>query len=578
MKILSLHNGHNATAAFMENGVIKHCISEERFCRIKNKGGFPKNAIEYILKDENISASELDSIVISGRHPTNQFFNENIRPSGFTAKIRRWLISLENSSKIINKLYVFLRRYFGFHRRAERDRLLMDKKIAEVLGVSVEKILRFDHHLCHAATVYYGLCDQKDRWLVITVDGGGDEVSATINIAENGDIKPIAKTPVDYSLGCFYSAITEYMGMKPLEHEYKVMGLAPYASDYVVDKTYQVLKKLIWLNKEKLAWESQVRNPFYADFIEKNLWHHRFDQVAGATQKLTEELLVDLLKSAVAKTGIKNIALSGGVFMNVKANMRLAQLAEVDKLEIFPSCGDESLPIGAAYLYAVKSGVPSHNLKQITDLYFGTGYNDEELRQALKNFGAYEKYAVSESSDVDAETAKLLAENKIVARFCGRSEWGARALGNRSIMANASNQENIKIINEQIKGRDFWMPFAASVLIERSGDYLVNPKNISAPYMIMAFTTKPLAKEHLRAGLHPYDLTCRPQIVEEKHNPSYYRVLKEYEKLTGMGGFLNTSFNLHGEPLVESPTDALKTFEQSGLRYLVLENFIISKK
>jgi len=580
MRIVSFHNGHNSTAAYFDGNSIKYSISEERFSKIKNQGGFPQLAINYVLSKNDVKPTDVDTYVVCGNHPTNQFFSETKIKLDWLSKVKGFLISLENQFSLIMYINNFLRKYYGFgsDKRVNARVAEMNHLVAEKLKISVSKIKRFDHHLCHAATVYYGLCDLQENWLIITVDGGGDDYSMTVNIGEKGKIRTIAKTPVAYSLGCFYSAITEYMGMKPLEHEYKVMGLAAYVHPQIIERSYTVFKKLIWLDADSLEFRSAVRNPYYYQYLEKNLKKHRFDQIAGAAQKITEEILIDLVRLAIRKTGIKNVALSGGVFMNVKANMKIMEIPEIEKLEIFPSCGDDSLPIGAAYLAAIEGGQDAYELEKVVNIYLGTEYTDVEVEKTLKDFDCFNKYNVIKCDNINEEVAKLLADNKIVARFSGRSEWGARALGNRSILANASNRDNIKIINDQIKGRDFWMPFAASILKDRAKDYIINEKNINAPYMILAFETRELAKKHLLAGLHPYDFTCRPQFVNEKQNPGYYELLKKYEELTGMGGILNTSLNLHGEPLVEDPADAIRTLENSGLQYLALENYLIRKK
>jgi carbamoyltransferase len=188
-----------------------------------------------------------------------------------------------------------------------------------------------------------------------------------------------------------------------------------------------------------------------------------------------------------------------------------------------------------------------------------------------------EGYKVERAADIEEKIAELLERHVIVARLAGRMEYGARALGNRSILANPSNVDSVRVINEQMKNRDFWMPFAGTLLEERADDYLENPKKIFSPHMMLAYRTKPLAKKELRAAIHPYDFTIRPQILRESYNPSYYRILKAFEKRTGIGGVLNTSFNLHGFPIVLGPKEAWHAFENSGLTHLAMENHLISK-
>lgn len=577
MRILGIHTGHTATAAYLRDGEITHCISEERFSRVKNGEGYPGRAIDQILQEEGITSDELDVVVVCGLHPTASLYEaEGLSRSKSIQKFKYQVMWWEQYSPFLRRMGDSYVRHFGFQKRVEPQRQFVDRQLAQRLGVRVDKIQRFDHHFCHVATAYYGLCDQTKEWLIVTVDGGGDEVSATVSIGRGRSIETVARTPVSSSLGVLYSAVTDYLGMKPLEHEYKVMGLAPYAHPEMVARSLKVLKRLIWLDEESLQWRSCVRNPVYYRFLKTYLERHRFDQVAGAAQQLTEELLCALVISSIKKTGIRNVAVAGGVFLNVKANLRLAQLPDVEEFVVFPSPGDESLPIGGAFLaYVAQTNMLP---KKITTLYLGPSYTENRVKEALVKGRCFERYDIKEYDEPEREVARLLAANQIVARFAGRMEWGARALGNRSILAHPANRDNVRVINEQIKGRDFWMPFAPSILKERATSYLVNPKGVPAPYMIVSFKTTPQGRDVLGAAIHPYDFTVRPQVVEQSFNPSYWKLIQEFERLTGIGAVLNTSFNLHGDPIVCTPDDALYTFEHSGLHHLNLERFILTKR
>ena len=213
----------------------------------------------------------------------------------------------------------------------------------------------------------------------------------------------------------------------------------------------------------------------------------------------------------------------------------------------------------------------------LQDLYWGPQYTDEEIGRAAERFKFSASVQCSHSEPIEPRVAALLAEGKVVARFAGREEFGARALGNRSILANPSDPAVVREINEAIKARDFWMPFAPSMLAARNGQYVVNPKHVSSPYMILSFDTTD-RRDDIRAAIHPFDFTARPQEVSAAWNPSYHAVLAEFERLTGIGGVLNTSFNLHGYPIVSSPEDALDVFDRSGLRYLAIGNWLVAKR
>jgi len=259
-------------------------------------------------------------------------------------------------------------------------------------------------------------------------------------------------------------------------------------------------------------------------------------------------------------------------------------MPEVNSLTITPSSGDESIAIGNVVCgYAKLHNYDVSGLKKIENLYLGSVYSDEEIKQSIEMYDFCKTCDVTyfdpgKGEVIEKKVAEILANNSVVGRFKGRAEWGARALGNRSILANPSSRDNVKLINEMIKGRDFWMPFATSLLYERRHDYLELEKVDYAPFMAITFPTKELAHKELIAALHPYDLTSRPQMVKKEVNPDYHALISEYERLTGAGGILNTSFNLHGEPNVETPLDALRTFELSGLPHVAIGNYLISKR
>jgi carbamoyltransferase len=273
--------------------------------------------------------------------------------------------------------------------------------------------------------------------------------------------------------------------------------------------------------------------------------------------------------------------LGGGVFMNVKANMLLAQEDWVEDLFAFPSCGDESNAVGAAYLgylqECARRGVPPAP-QPFGPPYLGPGVTDAEVEAVLRERRLEGRYKVAWHDRIEEKIAELLVSDGVVARCFGRMEFGARALGNRSILANPADRRVVGLINRMIKNRDFWMPFAPTVLEERADEYLVNPKRLQSPYMMLALPTRASTRESIIAAIHPHDGTARPQILVEAWNPEYYAVIREFQRRTGVGAVLNTSFNLHGEPIVCSAADAVDTFERSGLPHLAVGHWLISKK
>ena len=263
--------------------------------------------------------------------------------------------------------------------------------------------------------------------------------------------------------------------------------------------------------------------------------------------------------------------------MNVKASQRVAALPEIGKFYVVPSAADESCAIGSA-VWGSKQLAPNIPIQPLKDLYLGVEYKDADIEKAIKAMNADQRYIISKPENVNREVGKLLASNHIVARCSGRMEWGARALGNRSILANASDFRNLQQINDAIKSRDFWMPLTPSVLDTDMPKYIQNHDRLFAPYMCVTFDSKPAARQDLAAAIHPRDLTVRPQHLLKEWNPDYYEVISVFKELTGIGGVLNTSFNLHGEPNVCSPEDAIRTVDNSGLNYLTMGSYLLKKK
>ena len=264
---------------------------------------------------------------------------------------------------------------------------------------------------------------------------------------------------------------------------------------------------------------------------------------------------------------------SGGLSMNVKANKTIAELPGIGVLHIAPSGGDESLAIGAAYVVSQHAGI---KLRPLRHNYLGHSPTSQEALDACSKIRKDSDFAIIESPDVET-IADLLAQGKVLGRCIGGMEFGARALGNRSILCNPSKSENLKLINEKIKFRDFWMPFTPSILAERATDYLVNPKGLAAKYMTLAFDSTDLGKDHLKAAIHPADATVRPQLVESEVNPEYHELISAFEKRTGIGALLNTSLNLHGSPIVCTAEDAIETLLKSGLDGMILPSILVLK-
>jgi carbamoyltransferase len=561
---MGIHDGHNASVAVVRDGRIELALQEERLTRIKNQGDAPAGAAKLAFEMLN-GESARTWIGLSGLYMNyNQWQRDTI------------LRDYERSADLLSRWKQPLKGTFvdrAYQKRKAHQRV---EALSEI-GVARDRVEAVEHHLAHASAAYHTAPWPNEKVLVLTCDGSGDRVSATVNIGQQGALTRIATVSEHDSIGRLYALVTRVLGMAPLEHEYKVMGLAPYVSSGGrVEAAAQDFLSLFEFRSDGLSWKRRAGVPsMYAayDFLQKALAGKRFDIVAAGAQRFIEDTLVKWVTSAVRETGIRKIACAGGVFMNVKANLALLEIPEVEDLYIFPSCGDESNSIGAACHLASRAG---DRIQPLGALYYGEPITEGEAQLALEAVST-PKLRFRWERDIERVAAEKLAEGKIVARAKGAVEFGARALGNRSILARADSPTAVRVINEMVKNRDFWMPFAPSVLGNRATDYYVKPKPVSSPYMMFGFRSRPEKRAAFAAAQHPYDFTTRPHEVFEDHNPDYYRLLKEYESRTGEGILLNTSFNLHGEPIVYRARDAVDVFLRSGLSHMALSNWWVEK-
>ncbi len=566
MKILGIHDGHNASICLVEDGKIAFAIQEERLTSEKNKGGFPFRSIEFMLKHLHLGIKDIDAVAMASIHTSTEFETGDYYSKEKKTELRKFL---ERAAKK-TPLY----RLYTENRRRER---LQNLRIA---GFGSGEIRFVGHHLCHAATAYFGShFPHTEKILVLTNDGAGDGLCATVSIGENGRLKRIAKVKSANSLARIYCLVTKMLGFKPLEHEYKLMGMAPYCSEKGTAIGHGLFKDLVRISPgNPLAFErtsTEATNKLLP-LLQERFKFQRFDNICAGLQKFTEDVLVQWVSNCVKHTGISKIALAGGIFMNVKANKKIMELLEVEDMFVFPSCGDETISIGAAYhIYGQMRGqLPE--IEPIGHFYLGDDFSDEETLDQIKKYQKEFSFKHKKVKNIEEEIARLLAKKQVVARCKGRMEFGARALGNRSILADPSGLHCVREINLMVKKRDFWMPFAPVMLQEQAKKYIVNPKNIAAPYMILSFDTTQKYEE-LIAAVHQADLTARPQVITQKMNPEYYAILKKFEKITGGGVLLNTSFNLHGFPIVRGPKEALEVFRDSELKYLAVGDYLLEK-
>lgn len=584
--ILAINSGINSSVGLFKDGKPIICVEEERFNRIKNWFGFPEKALQFLMDNGYFKMDDLTDIAIcdsvlgnASRERFYKRYEDNYQMGkalAFNTNNEQLKAKVKNTLKDtgIYKMYADVQ-------TKKEDPLQYNRAIREklaLLGFDTAKITHVEHHTCHASSAYYGLAkDLKEKYLVLTLDGGGDNLKSTVSVAYEGNINRMSATG-EYSIGNIYSAITYYLGFTPHEHEYKLMGLAPYVNPKYADKYRGFFDEFLQLTEE----DTEFQNPhplnhrvFFSKIIDK-LNNARFDNVAAGLQAFAEDIVIRWVKANIRKYNVKKVLCAGGVFMNVKLNMLLSQLPEVEFVDVFPSCGDESNIFGAAFNV--------HNSKynkavSLLDKYTLGTTPSADLQDALKEYNNqinYQKY-----EDINQEVAVRLSKNKIIARCSGHMEFGARALGNRSIMANPSNMQNINKINQSVKKRDFWMPFAPAMLWEEAETLIKIPESLrhqGSPYMMFAFETQKGAVDKIVCGIHQADFTARAETITKERYPEFYDIINKFKNITGIPCVLNTSFNLHGFPIVENSKQAIDVLLNSEIDALVIDDYIIERK
>lgn len=598
MKILSTYLNLPSTAAMYVNGKIVAATHEERFTRSKNDEAFPQQSIRYCLTEAGVSAEQLDAVAVASH--TGAFDANVIQTSRWTAEDYlkeqhlRWLPYLTGASPKPAPLVEIFRdqirldtypsdywpKMIGRDDRNEQYAKDREYLVADFLGIDPRKVRRIEHHRCHAAYSYYASPFRGEKVLALTIDGWGDGLNATIGIFdESGHYRRMYET-AECNIGRIYRYLTLVLGMKPNEHEYKVMGLAPYGRAKHAKKALDVFRNTLYVDGIDFKWHEKPSDSYF--WFRDRLEGVRFDTIAYALQTWVEELLVGWSANAIKEFGIHKLVISGGVAMNIKAMGKIAALPEVDNIFIGGSASDESMAVSAGICLAedlmLEQGASwsSRNVPSLPHLYLGPKASDEDEESVVA--GIDEANYLIEPNPVPARIAELLSLGKIIARCAGRMEFGQRSLGNRSILADPRDLRVKERINAAIKSRDFWMPFAPVVLDRYVDRYLINPKALESPHMTIGFDTTVEGYEAMIAACHPADRTARAQILKRDANPALYEILEEFESITGRGALLNTSFNLHGYPIVNTPAEALDVLQRSGLDGLVLNRYLILKR
>jgi carbamoyltransferase len=602
MKVLGISPlDKDSTVTIVEDGNLVYAAAEERFTRVKLQDGFPWQALEAGLTSTGTSAGDFDMVTypfLTWEQET-RLFQKNLTtereyleggngangaalqealsrvPSrsatipGLTDPNERMEKGLAKSLayKILGNEGVISRNVAK--RGSEqwgRDAAAFHRKFHEELENSLEelgllgKLKRVEHHQSHAANAYY--YSGFDEALIVTLDGYGSGLSGSVSIGRNGGIERVHGVDFPHSLGTFYESVTSALGFKPSRHEGKIVGLAAYGDPAILR---EVLLERFDLEPGNFRIR-ESNNMYFARMLATQF--PKID-VAAAYQHVLEYVATKYVSYYLAKTGVRNLVLSGGVVANVKLNQRLRELAAVEKVFIHPNMGDGGCGTGAALLEFAGC---TELLEPLSDVYLGPSYSDDEIAEALNRA----QLPFTRYSPIEPKIASLIAAGKVVARFDGRMEYGPRALGNRSILYHAKEPEVNQWLNQRL-GRTEFMPFAPATLFEHRDECYLNTAGgeHAAQFMTLTFDCTESMKETSPAAVH-VDGTARPQLVTERSNPSFYRVLKEYHALTGIPSVINTSFNMHEEPIVCAPDDAIRAFLQGNLDYLAIGSCLVA--
>ncbi len=550
--ILSIHDGHNASVAVIYDGRVLFCVSEERLNREKFFWGFPKKSIELALKECNLSLNDIDVVTVS-----------HLNTLGYI-KRKFELQFYKDTKNLLGHIYNIFQ---VFDREQNVKRLFKSIK-------HKPKFYFCDHHIAHAASAYY--FSGFDESLVVAIDALGDSLSHTAYHVKNNKWKKITSGNSGESLGEFYLSATKALGFIPNRHEGKVVGLAAYGNYQNLTKENGLEEYFISITKDKLHFKRNKKDKIISKIKELLDKGYKKEDIASYVQYLLEEVVVSHIQYLCDITKSKNLALAGGVFANVKLNQRIAERCSVKNIFIQPAMGDEGLVLGSSFYFLNQYSKEKKSCK-LEDVYTGPSYDDEYIKNVLIK-GKYE-FQEEKKDVILREVVKNIKEDKIIGWFNGKMEFGPRALGNRSVLANPMNKDINNILNKRLNRSEF-MPFAPSVLYEFADDIFENVSSSihSGEFMTITYYVKDKWRNKVPAIVH-VDNTARPQFVRRNVNKDYYDLIKSFYKITGIPLVINTSFNLHEEPIVCSPEDALRSFNEGAVDYLVFNSkFIVYGK
>ncbi|PIQ82241.1 MAG: hypothetical protein COV76_04665 [Candidatus Omnitrophica bacterium CG11_big_fil_rev_8_21_14_0_20_64_10] len=558
---------HDAAAVLLREDQLVAAAEEERFSRKKHDNGYPKRSIDFCLRTGGISARDLDAVVFYEKPFTK-----------FERIIKNTLQTVPRSVRVFQEAM----------RGWMTDKLWIEETIRRDLGIDRKKILFSDHHLSHAASAFY--CSPFTEAAVLTIDGVGEWSCGTIGVGRGSHLKLSHEIRFPHSLGLLYSAFTAFLGFQVNEGEYKVMGMAPYGTPRYVEEVKKVVRIYpdgsLWLDLSYFDFHRSATKSFSRKFSdlfgaprdprEADALEPHYCDVAASIQKVTEEIVVTMARHAVKSTGLKNLCMAGGVALNSVANWRVIQETPVESLYVQPAAGDSGGALGAA-LYAAHALFGRPRRFVMDHAYWGERHSNDRIVDFLRADDIPHQRFDQEGPLLD-RVVELLARGKVVGWLQGRFEWGPRALGNRSILADPRNGEMKEVVNRKIKFREPFRPFAPSVYGPAARDFFDLPTaaDHAAGFMLVVPPVRPEKRSAIPAVTH-VDGTGRLQVVNPQTNPRYAALIERFGRATGVPVVLNTSFNLKGEAMVNTPAEAYSTFSRSEMDALVLEDCLVLK-
>ncbi|MGA2421038.1 MAG: carbamoyltransferase C-terminal domain-containing protein [Candidatus Acidiferrum sp.] len=551
---------HDSSACLVRDGELVFAVAEERLSRLKHDAGFPRLAIQACLDFAGVRAQQLDDVCFGWPAPGSGYRHDlKCYASG---KLPLTLTNLITSTQH----FLSMTRQRGGA-----------KRFVQHFGEVKARFRFVDHHLAHALSCY-GYSGFEDA-AVVVMDGRGAWEATSIWHGRDGRLEPVLTIPFPDSVGVFYSEFTEFLGFHRNSDEWKVMGLAPYGSAGVDLRAFMdvesgdegrpyVAHSGRLISQDGAPFAEMIARLGAARVAESEI-EQRHKDIAYAVQEACEVAMMNVVRLAVAKTGSRNLCLAGGVALNSKANGKIVASGMIDKIFVQPAASDDGVALGAAMAPYLDGGGKLPN-RAMRHAYLGPCFADDAIETVLRTY----KLHYRRVADAAEPAAELLAQGKILGWFQGRMEFGPRALGARSILADPRDPEMNAKVNNAVKFREWWRPFAPSFQKEIAGEYLESATD--SPFMILTAQVRPEKRAVIPSVTH-VDGSARPQTVEKEINPLYWRLIEGFGRRTGVPVIMNTSFNLRGEAIVNTPTDAIRTFFSSGMDYLVIGNFVVEK-